>query len=239
MWPISGGIIQLTASEEIFIDGQLLSDGDPAQGQRAGGGSGGSIYINTRHFRGHGKLSTRGGDVNHELDADSDAPDGSKVCTGGGGAGGRIAIHYNETSFGGTIMTPGGRSQHECGGAGTIIWNNYVLDLTKLVVDNNGGSCHPLEESIPYDKFVGGHKGRDSYRTWLFDEPDSHQHQFSEVEITGNAQLALYRNAYDSFLQTVFVSRTSGDRTGIFHVGPDQVNCLIYFFHVMFSPKYV
>ena len=204
-----GGIIQLLAASSVEIDGDLFADGGDAFGPRAGGGAGGSVYISTTTLRGQGNLLARGGSV----------PSGSN-CTGGGGAGGRIAVHYTSKVFTGAVLAQGGASSYECGGAGTILWRNKT-DSTNSLVVNNYDLCTPLNSMIKYDDLDALKKGHDSFHTWLFDEDDTHSHDFAVVEVSGLAQLAVYSGA--TYTQTIRIAKTLGDKAGLVHIGPHQV----------------
>ena len=69
---------------------------------------------------------------------------------------------------------------------------------------------------------IGVHKGRDSCRTWLLPPSDGSGYEFQEVDIKGQAHLALFK-ATRSDTQRVELERNSGDGSGYFHVGPLQV----------------
>ena len=43
-----------------------------------------------------------------------------------------------------------------------------------------------------------------------------------EMTLNGKAQLALHRNSMDTFEQAVEVRKSLGDKSVLFHVGPDQ-----------------
>lgn len=73
-------------SKLIHVDGLISSSGHTG-GYKSGGGSGGSILIETMNITGHGEVSANGGN-------------GYSYC--GGGAGGRIAIHVDfQNNYGG------------------------------------------------------------------------------------------------------------------------------------------
>ena len=203
---VGGGVIALAATTRAEIDGVLTADGGDPEGGRGGGGAGGSIYIATVAFLGQGVLSVRGGRVPR-----------SGNCSGGGGGGGRIAVHYNTSGFTGRADAHGGASERECGGAGTVLWHNNTDDTDALVVDNNN-TCRPLSATIDY-----GDVGADSFRTWLFDDDRRSAHDFLQVELSGGAQLALAPNGKVA-TQKVMVAKSIGDKTGVFHIGPSQVN---------------
>ena len=43
-----------------------------------------------------------------------------------------------------------------------------------------------------------------------------------ELTLSGKAQLALHRRNIDDFAQTVTIHKTVGDKSGLFHIGPQQ-----------------
>ena len=61
----------------------------------AGGGSGGSIWIETELFDGDGAIDAGGGE----------GYSGSAGNHGGGGAGGRVAIYYTNNNFIGIVLS--------------------------------------------------------------------------------------------------------------------------------------
>ena len=81
-----GGVIRIEASGTVTINGTLNANAGNATESHAGGGSGGSIYINCQNFQGSvsGQIMAKGGDAG--LYGDS--------WNGGGGGGGRIAVIY-------------------------------------------------------------------------------------------------------------------------------------------------
>ena len=202
-----GGIVTLVGTSRVEIDGDVISDGDDAHGSRGGGGSGGSVYIRTTVFQGQGRVLVRGGN-------------GGGV--GGGGGGGRIAIWYEQSEFTGSAVAHGGTSDVECGGAGTILWRSTTTNYNRLVV-NNYDKCTPLIQRVDYSSLNDTRRGRDSFHTWLFDSGNNHSHTFDEIELSGRAHLALYRQNSDDFDQTLYIGKTLGDKTGILHIGPQQV----------------
>ena len=71
----------------IHLNGLISSKGQSAS-SNAGGGSGGSVLVETTNITGHGEINVNGGDAQ---------------SNGGGGAGGRIGIHVDfQNNFGGT-----------------------------------------------------------------------------------------------------------------------------------------
>lgn len=90
---IGGGVITLKANDTVHIEGLVSANGGDDTGD-CGGGSGGSIYIETDYFKGGGLITARGG---------------AGSGTGGGGGGGRISIaHRVSDGFDGGIIADGG-----------------------------------------------------------------------------------------------------------------------------------
>lgn len=91
-------MVHLTATEKLVVDGDITANGESASvksGTKCGGGSGGTIYIETPLLDGNGRLSAQGG---HGRGG------------GGGGGGGYIAIRSNATfRFTGRTYTNGGQ----------------------------------------------------------------------------------------------------------------------------------
>jgi hypothetical protein len=75
-----GGAIRLNIGGTLTVDGGLSALGNPGLQDNSGGGSGGSILINTRTLVGSGYIAADGGE--------------GELYGGGGGSGGRIAIYY-------------------------------------------------------------------------------------------------------------------------------------------------
>ena len=119
-----GGIMQLTVGGRAFIDGDLLADASPG-GTYSGGGSGGSILLQTNIFEGYGTVSVTGG------------------AGATGGSGGRIAVYTKAANhFSGTLTAKGGLGTGpylSSGGPGSV----YVEELRfgfpyrKLYLDNS------------------------------------------------------------------------------------------------------
>lgn len=77
------------------INGIVSADGNPASDGVSGGGSGGSISIQTIKINGSGIISASGGRS-------------SSIAGGGGGSGGRVAIRASVNSFLGNVRAYGG-----------------------------------------------------------------------------------------------------------------------------------
>jgi len=84
---VGGGCLLLRASKLLHLDG-LISASGLSGTSNSGGGSGGSILIETMNMTGHGEISANGGN--------------GALYNSGGGSGGRIAIHVDfQNNYGG------------------------------------------------------------------------------------------------------------------------------------------
>ncbi len=117
-----GGLVQITAGGNVEIDGIITANGQNATNSRAGGGSGGGIWISAPSVSGAGSISANGG---------AGAPG-----YGGGGGGGRVAIACGTNNFAGTITAYGG-SGANYGGAGTV-FIQVTGQIGMLTLDNGG-----------------------------------------------------------------------------------------------------
>jgi len=122
-----GGAIHIAATGDVDIDGVISANGIAATNDRAGGGSGGSIWITAASVSGVGSIAANGGDG---------AP-----TYGGGGGGGRIAIQCNTNNFSGSMTAYGGNGWQtngwQTGGAGTIF--TQLTGQNGLLLLDNGG----------------------------------------------------------------------------------------------------
>lgn len=178
------------------IDGLVTAAGQPSK-TSGGGASGGSIWLQTKTVTGGGTVRTSGG---------------SGIGNGGGGAGGRIAIEFLSSTYHGKFEAFGGAGVSECGGAGTLLLTDKSTNITKLVLNNNK-VCRPREDDIH-------NYATDSGRTWITPQRQTESIMLGELEMLGNAQLAVSSQQGKNFL--LKVKKISGDRTGIFHVAESQ-----------------
>lgn len=93
-----GGIVKITVTDFIKIDGVISTKGLDGGGENCGGGAGGSIHIETELFEGRGFIFANGGRGGI----------GSSGGRGGGGGGGRIVVAYQQNTFKGTTLAHGG-----------------------------------------------------------------------------------------------------------------------------------
>nr|XP_054759184.1 uncharacterized protein LOC129265193 [Lytechinus pictus] len=212
-----GGALKVT-SRHVIIDGIISANGEPSLYARAGGGSGGSVWVECEELDGFGTISVDGG--NGQLE-------------GGGGAGGRVAINYqNMVNFNGTFTATGGSSSKEDGGAGTVYLERHELlsntsrQVTHkiLKVNNRGrseprsldGSQEPLRNLLDglYDDITeaGG-------ITWLWHTDN--EYGFDEIHLHGNAHVAVLSNTSGETI-TVVGGELYGDRSAVIHIGKNQ-----------------
>ena len=124
-----GGVISITASDAVHIDGEISADGGNGTYKNyysssyfSGGGAGGSIGVVAHTLSGAGVLTANGG-----------AGGRSSHGTGGGGGGGRICAHYEVIAFTGTAVANGGYTGGE---AGTICWLGPNVVPTDIILDS-------------------------------------------------------------------------------------------------------
>ena len=129
-----GGRIHVRVGNQIINDGTMSVDGDIYTGD-GGGGSGGSILIETYDIEGYGEFSTTGG-----------AGNGVK----GAGSGGLVAILCQSMIlFDGDYVVYGGKGSSDTYSAGGgIVYlkdRRSGTDYKRLLLDNNG---------LPHDKYA-------------------------------------------------------------------------------------
>lgn len=97
---LGAGRLKLEVLHFLTVDGTLSADGGDWRSVRAGGGSGGSVWLETHTIDGTGYIQALGGAGYH----------GNVAEGGGGGAGGRIALYYVKNNFlGKSILWRGDR----------------------------------------------------------------------------------------------------------------------------------
>lgn len=203
MFAVGGGVIKLATSQSVTIDGLVDANGEDALNKSSGGGSGGSIWILSKVFKGNGVIRASGGS--------------GLFFESGGGGGGRISIAFDNRTFSGKINVFGGASNKTAGGAGSLYLHNKYTDFKQLIVDNNNiGS--PLTDDITDVSNDGG-------RTWLTPEPNTIEMSFDEVDIRGQSQLAVLTTPPDSPFRWN-IGGIRGDRSGILHVRANQEMCM-------------
>ena len=210
-----GGIIDLLVHYKLQIDGEIRANGGDSYGYYGGGGSGGSLWITTHIFRGMGNITSNGGST-------------FTGWVGGGGAGGRVAIYFNTNqTYHGTYQCHGGSSgsSGEPGGPGTVFMYNQIEDHRTIYINNYNRQTN-TEVNLIRDY---SDLSEDFFKAWIL--PNSADHpfadgdggfEFEELQIYGNAHLAMLQDPLDSTANFYFHNMI-GDRSGFVHVGPNQV----------------
>ena len=129
-----GGRIHVRVGSQFINDGTMSADGEAATSD-GGGGSGGSILVETYDIEGYGKFSSIGG-----------LGSGGR----GGGSGGLIAIDSSSKNlFKGDYVVHGGKGATDThsAGAGIVYLKDIRLgmDYKRLLIDNYG---------LPHDKMT-------------------------------------------------------------------------------------
>ena len=122
-----GGLIRIDADQAMAIAGSVTANGQNGS-SRAGGGSGGGVYLRARVFDGGSNcvLSAEGGNP------------GSWAGSGGGG---RIAVHAGRTTFdGGATVTNGTGSYGVEGEVGTVVWVDLAPAISNVAATNISGT---------------------------------------------------------------------------------------------------
>lgn len=143
-----GGYVNIRSSKNLVVDGSILVNGGDCKDFSCGGGSGGSIYIESGNLEGLGRIEASGGKGN---------------TSGGGGSGGRVAVHLRTNMlYQGDFIVHGGSGKYH-GASGTvyiednkdrfakrvaIVDNHAILSDTKptTVLTNNVGNHVTLDE---------------------------------------------------------------------------------------------
>jgi hypothetical protein len=125
-----GGVIRLSVTGTLQMDGTITANGDKGSGSGGGGGAGGSIWLAVGTLSGAGSITANGG--------------GGADSVGGGGGGGIIYISYINNLFAGNVSAYGGGGAN-WGGAGTVYLKPNGQN-GQLVLDNGGhtGTNTPL-----------------------------------------------------------------------------------------------
>jgi len=118
-----GGKVKIEVSNNFTLNGEINASGEDGEckyyGYTAGGGgSGGSVLIQTNIFSGSGKIIANGGSgmVGYCKTYDR--------ARGGGGAGGRVAVYRKVDSFSGGIFVNGGEGRYS-GQNGSIVRQTF------------------------------------------------------------------------------------------------------------------
>ncbi|EGD80128.1 hypothetical protein PTSG_13036 [Salpingoeca rosetta] len=204
---VGGSIMRVLVGLSLHLDGSLESMGADASAPNSGGGSGGSIWIETTTFAGHGVINATGG---------------SGMDRGGGGAGGRIGVHVRWLrefagiyeafgGFGGAPSNASGNFPGEAGAGGTVYYT-----------DSNDG-LDQREPIVRDDQIVGF---KDAHVALILDNDNRNHHLATAVTDEENGyfefdELHLFHHVtvlFHNLTSTIISHKFVGDRTGRVHV---------------------
>ncbi|MFB6115951.1 MAG: hypothetical protein ABEK10_00420, partial [Candidatus Nanosalina sp.] len=180
-----GGAIKIVSSNQLINNGEITSDGANGQNNEGdgycgwycddnsdpdgGGGSGGSIWIQTGTFSGSGTITANGGRGGH-----GDGEDG------GNGAGGRVSIQASNNQYDGTVYT---KPVNGNGGPGTTVPSAYICDS-----GTPSGTCFiENRHEIGQQKFSG--TGKLVVESTLHSANTGITIGFNELEIKSSGQI--------------------------------------------------
>lgn len=212
-----GGALTWSTSHYMELNGELNLKGMDAAGNNAGGGSGGSLWIKTTNFTGHGIISVRGGD-------------GKGM--GGGGAGGRISIHCRwRYSYGGKYINRGGLGYgsfklSHAAAAGTSFVENNLRPLEYRILKYLKGTNETYFQ-VDYRYVHSDNQGYFVPGATVVMENMTMDYEFDEMEIAGFSRVLVY-HPQNLGKVTLIVHRLTGDRTGQFHLRRDQIAYIEY-----------
>lgn len=196
-------MIILEISRDLHLDGSIRCLGSAATEGDSGGGSGGSIRVETTTFSGHGEVSVEGG---------------KGYRHGFGGAGGRIAVRVLwRREFAGRYVAYGGyggdgRSADARGNAaaGTVYYTSSGSLTSKEYVNTTSGVSFKDDFRMLYiDNDDRNHK----LPTVIENDDGSSLFEFEEIQAHNHVVLEMaYPNA------ELIVHKFKGDRTGLFRL---------------------
>ncbi len=124
-----GGVITLTVTGLLQVDGVISANGLNGIGVGGGGGAGGSIRLTGGTLAGVGAIRANGGN--------------GGTTIGGGGSGGLIALSPNTNLFTGAITVTGGGGANR--GGGGSIYLQQSGQAPQLILDNGGLAGSPTQ----------------------------------------------------------------------------------------------
>ena len=214
-----GGIIKIVATAthtqsgvkgNVKIDGIVTARGLSPSRTEGGGGSGGSIWIDTIALSGRGKVDASGGNGQ-----------------GGGGAGGLMKISYTQASsrWAGQFRATGGEG-YEAGAAGLQLESKtIVVPFVTLRADNEG---LPFRTNNIYHNDLVNLESNPAttFLTYGSDDPaipgsGVSVYEYDAIDLRGNARVGFIgrdRTGAVSAASGVLV----GDGTGVLHIAPKQ-----------------
>lgn len=204
-----GGQLLWKIGKMLELNGFLYARGENGTGVNAGGGSGGSILIETTNMTGHGAISVEGG-----------APSGK----GGAGSGGRVAIHCRwRFTFAGDISFHGGVGGNLDASApsGTMYREQNFRPLRYLKIKYNK-QTNTSVLAVDNTFLHIDNKGRNVPGATMLMENQTTYYEFYELVLTGYSRLLIY-HPEDSKNVTLVAHSFVGDKTGQLHIRENQI----------------
>lgn len=128
-----GGAMHLIVGGALTLDGQISAEGQAGAQDNAGGGSGGSVWVQAATLIGGGEIRADGGN--------------GAGYGGSGGGGGRIAFYAGNNLFAGETSVLGGTGQNP-GAAGTVVDENSAPFLEVLSVLPSGMVSNSVSSAV-------------------------------------------------------------------------------------------
>ena len=207
-----GGFLHLKIGRRCHIDGTVKSYGHSATGSNSGGGSGGSVFVESYNFSGHGVLDASGGDG---------------IGSGNAGSGGRIALHISAKNiYGGQYLAHGGvggaSTNHTLsdGGPGTIYKYESARGPTYRDLKYNPRLNATLIEP-EHTKLTVENAGLDTINPAMVMENNSIYYEFDEVQVEGYAYVHFYHPTGVHNV-TVIIHELTGNKQGMVRVQARQ-----------------
>lgn len=188
-------------SRSFHHDGLILNDGGDGL-SNCGGGSGGSIFIKTLQFSGHGNITSHGGNGQGK---------------GGGGAGGRIAVHVSWLrEYAGLYMAYGGYG-FKAGASGTVYYTDTNQGLSHRPVLKDKGTDNQTVYGFGYTKLIIDNRNRNPDIATIIINENTTYYEVDDLETKNHAILHIHGE------KAVLVAhKFSGDRTGLVHLRSGQ-----------------
>ena len=174
VYSLSGaGKIRIQANQTT-VDGFVQALGGDWRSPESGGGSGGSLWIETDTLDGDGSLDVSGG---FGYGGSGLTVASTNSAHGGGGAAGRLTIYYRYNHFVGEFVAAGGEGgdSAEHGGPGTVYLHLLPEEGADQLLD---GTTYVVTHDSEHD---GVHSNRTLYIDNRFASTQTYQHHYSYI----------------------------------------------------------
>ena len=201
-----GGMLLWRVGQQLELDGLVTLRGANGSGTNAGGGSGGSILIETTNITGYGEVNVQGGDCS------------GSMCSGG--SGGRVAIHVRfRHKYAGVYKAYGGLGKSNAA-AGTVYVEENARgpQYAELKYDSSTNRTYTVANHRYLE--VDNNNRKSEWSSMLLENQFTY-YEFNEVLLTKDANLQVYHPPASTNI-TVIVHRFLGDGSGRFHLRRNQ-----------------